>query len=113
METKFESSKKEFDKWYNEQFLPFKKGKDEQKKAYTELAVIVKNNPQEVKYMIANILDAKFDKAVQTWNLLKLEPKLTQMKLESNQLIISNQDMNKQIDLDMLLDMIEKVLKEF
>lgn len=99
--------------WYDNQFMPFKKQKEQEKTDFKEFANIIINNTNEVKYMLANIYDANFDKALETWNELQLKPKAKQIKLESDMLIVIDENDNKlEVNFDKLLADIVKVLGE-
>jgi hypothetical protein len=99
--------------WYDNQFMPFKKQKEQEKTDFKEFANIIINNTNEVKYMLANIYDSNFDKALETWNELQLKPKAKQIKLESDMLIVIDENDNKlEVNFDKLLADIVKVLGE-
>ena len=99
--------------WYDNQFMPFKKQKEQEKTDFKEFANIIINNTNEVKYMLANIYDSNFNKALETWNELQLKPKAKQIKLESDMLIVIDENDNKlEVNFDKLLADIVKVLGE-
>jgi hypothetical protein len=99
--------------WYDNQFMPFKKQKEQEKTDFKEFANIIINNTNEVKYMLANIYDSNFDKALETWNELQLKPKAKQIKLESDMLIVIDENNNNlEVNFDKLLADIVKVLGE-
>jgi len=103
----------EMKQWYENEFMPFKKQKEQEKQDFNEFAKIIINNTQEVKYMLANIYDNNSAKAVETWNALKLEPEINDIKSEGELLIIIDKSGEElQINFDKLLENIKKALGE-
>tara|TARA_Y100001960_G_C14781757_1_gene887392 strand:- start:4801 stop:5160 length:360 start_codon:yes stop_codon:yes gene_type:complete len=99
--------------WYDNEFTPYKQQKEAEKKNFENFAKVVVNNTAEVKYMLANIYENNSSKAVETWNALKLEPVIKDIKLKEDMLIITT-DTNEELptNFDELLANIEKVLGE-
>ncbi|HAG52521.1 MAG TPA: hypothetical protein DCL21_01920 [Alphaproteobacteria bacterium] len=101
----------EMKQWYDNEFIPFKKQKEQEKQDFNEFAKIIINNTQEVKYMLANIYDNNSAKAVETWNALKLEPAISDIKSKGELLIIiDKRGKESQINFDLLLENIKKAL---
>lgn len=99
--------------WYDNEFMPYKKQREQEKQDFTDFAKIVVNNTAEIKYMLANIYDNNSAKVVETWNTLNLEPKITDIKLEGELLTITQEDKEQSsINFDELLANIEKILGE-
>lgn len=106
-------AQEEMQKWYDEEFSTYKEQKEQEKKDFNEFAKIIINNTQEVKYMLANIYDNKSEKAVEVWNELKFEPAVSDIKLENENLVVTDKS-GKQlmINFDELLSNIVRVLGE-
>lgn len=99
--------------WYDNEFMPYKQQKEQEKQDFSNLAKIVVNNTAEIKYMLANIYDNDSTKVVQTWNTLGLEPAILDIKLKENTLIITDKNSKESfIEFNTLLDNIEKALGE-
>lgn len=102
---------KQVQEWYEKEFLPYKKAREKQKEDFQEFKRIVNNHTQEVKFMLSSILEDNLQEAVTTWNFLKLEPEITEIKLEGDYLILKDiEDDEHEIHFDTLLDQIEFVL---
>lgn len=99
-------------KWQENEFMPYKKAKEQEKQNFNEFAKIIVNNTQEIKFMLANIYDKNSTKAVATWNELKLEPQIKDIKLNGDMLMIT--DVNSKelsIKFEDILTNIAKVLE--
>lgn len=97
--------------WYDNEFMPFKKQKEQEKSDFKEFSKVIINNTNEIKYMLANIYDMNFDKALNTWNKLNLNPKAKQLKLDDDMLILIDENGNQlQVNFDKLLNDIAKIL---
>jgi len=106
-----EAKEVEMQQWYENEFLPFKQQKEQEKQDFNEFAKIIINNTQEVKYMLANIYDNNSAKAVETWNALKLEPEITDIKSADDLLVITDKNGDElKVNFDGLLENIKKAL---
>lgn len=105
------SAEKKIQAWYDNEFVPYKQQKNKEKQDFTAFAKIIVNNTSEIKYMLANIYDNNSADVVKTWNALNIEPKITDIKLTGNNLIITDEN-GKQLssDFNALLTNIEKIL---
>lgn len=108
---KLDNAKVEMQNWYDNEFMPYKKQQEQEKQNFNEFAKIVVNNSQEIKYMLANIYDNNSAKVVATWNKLGLDPKIKDIKLEGENLVIKDEKSKElSIKFDTLLNNIGKVL---
>jgi hypothetical protein len=106
-------AEQEMKDWYENELAPYKQQKHQEKLDFKEFAKVIINNTTEVKYMIANIYDSNFEKAVSTWNELKLEPVAQSIKLEDDMLVVIDDKNNElKVNFDKLLADISKVLGE-
>ena len=107
----FEDQTKAMDKWYKEEFEPFKQQKEQQKQDFQEFSKIIINNTNEIKYMLSCIYDNKFENAAKTWNELNLQPTIKDIKLQNDNLIITDKkDKQLLIKFDDLLANIANIL---
>ena len=106
-------AQQEMKDWYDNQLVPYKQQKQQEKLDFQEFAKVIINNTTEVKYMLANIYDSNFNKAVSTWNELNLEPAAQSIKLEDDMLVVIDDKNNElKVNFDKLLADISKVLGE-
>jgi dGTP triphosphohydrolase len=109
--TNLKQAQEKVKNWYDNEFLPYKKQKQQEKQDFEDFAKIIAKNPKEIKFMLANIFDADYASVVKTWNALSLEPKITDIKLEGENLIITDTNSKKSvINFDELLSSISKIL---
>lgn len=109
--TNLKQAQEKFKNWYDNEFLPYKKQKQQEKQNFEDFAKIIIKNPKEIKFMLANIFDSDYASVVKTWNALNLEPKITDIKLEDDNLIITDTKSKQSvINFDELLSNISKIL---
>lgn len=110
-EQKLQQAEIEMQNWYEKDFLPYKAAKEQEQKDFHEFQKIIKNNPYEVKHMLASIYEYDFEEVVNTWNYLKLDPQIEKIELVDDNLVITDVDDDiNEINFDSLLDKIDMVL---
>lgn len=101
-------------KWHQEQFMPWKNAMEQHINEQQALQQLIQQNASELKYVISLLLDGRFNVAVQAWNNLGLEPKLSNVTINSQngELVLTDENgANQAVNIDVLFGELEKLLK--
>jgi len=110
-EERLAKAEAEMKDWYDNEFLPYKKAKEQEKEDFETFRRVIQSHPHEVKYILSCIYDEDYDNAVTTWNHIKIKPSITAIELKEENLIITDTDDDvHEILFESLLDKINMVL---
>jgi len=105
---------KEISKWQEEEFLPWKEAYQAYENERLANEDKIKQHAQEVKHIVALLLDGKEDEAVFIWNQLAFKPALKSLDLKRDKgLLVMETESEQKVELSLqeLLALLQGILK--
>ena len=100
-------------RWQQEEFLPWQSEMRKMTTERDEIKQSIQSHKEEIKYMLAMIMDGKEKSAVRLWNQLGMKPMLSDIAFSSNLGMMTLEEVtgNKyQLELEKFLDTLKKII---